>query len=239
MGQSTAPVNDATRFGVLAIVTRPAGCGPCGALGIRHSVFCGFIGSGVGTQPGGGAEELIAPSVLNRTPADAVVSLDATVLLTNVTLTGSSIDPRAPPHPATLLAMMLLVTVTPYHSRLFKGNAPTSEPFNCCRRRPPPLPLSALLPMMRFALITRLWPTPSLIPGGQSTSTTEPHSRPLGRTRSLLAPAMARPPPLVGSVGLMLWLKRIQLLVIVPLKLTPECTMPPPSPLLMLPAIQL
>ncbi len=105
-------MNVSTRFGVLAIVTRPAGCGPCGALGIRHSVFCGFIGSGVGTQPGGGAEELIAPSVLNSAPADAVVSLDATVLLTNVTFNASCIDTPAPSHPATLLAMMLLVTVT-------------------------------------------------------------------------------------------------------------------------------
>ena len=224
---------------MLAIVTRPAGCGPCGALGIRHSVFCGFNGSGVGVQPGGGAEELIAPSVLNSTPADAVVSLDATVLLTNVTFNASCIDTPPPSHPATLLAMMLLVTVTPYHCELNNGNVPTSEPFNCCRRRPPPLPLSALLPMMRFALTTRPWPIPSPIPGGQSTSTTEPHSRPLGRTRSLLAPAMVRPPPLVGRVGLTLWLKRIQLLAIVPLKVTPACTMPAPSPLLRLPAIQL
>src|SRR6267143_5265776 len=101
LDHTTISGNDSVRFGVLAIVTRPAGCGPCGALGVRHSVFCGFNGSGVGVQPGGGAEELIAPSVLNSTPADAVVSLDATVLLTNVTFNASCIDTPPPSHPAT------------------------------------------------------------------------------------------------------------------------------------------
>ena len=67
-------------------------------------------------QPGGGADELIAPSVLNSTPADAVVSLDTTVLLTKVTFNASCIDTPPPSQPATLFAMMLFVTVTPYHS---------------------------------------------------------------------------------------------------------------------------
>ena len=67
------------------------------------------------TQPGGGAEELIAPSVLNSTPADAVVSFDTTVLLTKVTFSASCIDTPPPSQPATLLAMTLLVTVTSYH----------------------------------------------------------------------------------------------------------------------------
>src|ERR1700694_5450191 len=128
--------SESIRFGVFAIVARPAGCGLCGASASRHSGFCGLVGSGVGTQPGGGADELIAPSGLKSTPADAVVSLDTTVLLTNVTFSASCIDTPPPSQPATLLAMMLLVTVTPYHWALVNGNVPTSEPLACCKRKP-------------------------------------------------------------------------------------------------------
>src|SRR5215470_9502326 len=119
-------------------------------------------------HPGGGADELIAPSVLNSTPADAVVSFDTTVLLASVTLSASCNDTPPPSQPATLLAITLLVTVTSYHCVFTIGNVPTSTPFTCCKRRPPPLPLSALLPMMRFASITSPGPVPSPIPGGQS-----------------------------------------------------------------------
>ena len=43
-----------------------------------------------------------------------------------------------------------------------------AEPLICCRRKPPPLPLSALLPSSRFASITKPGPVPSPSPGGQS-----------------------------------------------------------------------
>ncbi len=49
--------------------------------------------------------------VLNRTPAEAVVALETTVLLMKFTFRASSRETPAPSQPATLLAMMLLVTV--------------------------------------------------------------------------------------------------------------------------------
>src|SRR5260370_38110200 len=101
-------------FGVFCIVTKPAGCGMAGALLSMQFAFCGCVGSGVGRHPGGGEGALIAPKVLNSTPAEAVVSFEATVLLVNTVLNESCKDTPAPSHPATLFAMMLLVTVMPY-----------------------------------------------------------------------------------------------------------------------------
>src|SRR5882672_9261688 len=97
------------------MVTRPAGCGRCGASLTVQFPFCGCVGSGVGVQPGGGEAAMGAPKALKSTPAEAVVSLDAIVLLTSRTFSASSSDTPAPSQPATLLAMMLLVTVTVYH----------------------------------------------------------------------------------------------------------------------------
>ena len=48
-----------------------------------------------------------------------------------------------------------------------------------------------------------------------------------------------RPPPLVGIVGLVLWLKRMVLCSMSPLKVNPIWPTPPPSPLLRLPHTQL
>src|SRR2546430_2880713 len=107
-----------------------------------------------------------APSVLNSTPEEAVVSLDAIVLLMMFTFSASSSEMPAPSQPATLLVMMLLVTVTPYQLLGVVGNASTSPPLTACRRMPPPLPLSAPLPMIRLALITRPGPVPSLVVAG-------------------------------------------------------------------------
>src|SRR5690349_6582641 len=116
-------------FGVFCMVTRPAGCGMCGALVPRQFGFCGCIGSGVGRQPGGGDAASIAPRVLNSTPAEAVVSLEATVLLTKEVLKLSCSDTPAPSQPATLLAMMLFVTVMSYQRCGAAGNAATSVPL--------------------------------------------------------------------------------------------------------------
>src|SRR5512135_325129 len=180
-----------------------------------------------------------APRVLKSTPAEAVVSLATTVLLKNFTANASSIETPPPSHPATLFVMMLLVMVTSFHRFGLVGVlAATSWPFTPCNRMPPPPPLSAVLPMIRLALITRPRPVPSLSPGGQSWSFTEPHSVP-AMTGSGDAPSTAIPPPLVGMVGLLLWLNRIQLLEILPFKLNPLCTTPPPSPVLRLPHTQL
>ena len=51
-----------------------------------------------------------------------------------------------------------------------RGSVETSVPLTCCRRIPPPLPLSAALAWIRLALMTRPGPVPSLSPGGQSAS---------------------------------------------------------------------
>jgi hypothetical protein len=171
-------------FGVFCMVTKPAGCGICGPLESKQFGFCGCEGSGVGKHPGGGEAALAAPKVLNNTPAEAVVSLEATVLLTNSVLKESCSDTPAPSHPATLFAMMLLVTVMPYQRSGFFTNAATSLPLVWRKRSPPPLPSSALLPRIRFESITRFGPVPSPMPGGQSRSVTPPHSWPFGKVRS-------------------------------------------------------
>src|SRR5215468_4372590 len=133
------------RVGVFLMVTNPAGCGICAALWLRQFGSCGLVvKSVVGLQPGGGDAASTAPSVLKSTPADAVVSFETMVLFTRVARRASSMDTPAPSQPATLFAMMLFWTVTPYQvfgSRLY-GVVTTSVPLTCCRRRPPPLPLS-------------------------------------------------------------------------------------------------
>src|SRR5512139_4179517 len=242
-------------FGVLCIVTSPDTWLVEVVTGLMQLGSCGRVGSVVGVQPGGGTAARGAPRVLNSTPAEAVVSLEITVLLMNFTASASCIDTPPPSHPATLLAMMLLVTVTLFHPGLREawgplvigfgpfGNATTSWPLTICSRRPPPVPLSALLPMIRLASMTRLRPVPSGSPGGQSWSVVEPHSIvvPSGSVsnRSGEAPRTARPPPWVGIVGLAVWLNRIQLFEMVPSLMKPECATPPASPVLRLPQIQL
>src|ERR1700739_2965002 len=96
------------------------------------------------------------------------------VLLIKLTTNASCSETPAPSQPATLLVMMLLVTLTVFQrqeeSAVFEhetdpfGKLSTSEPFTCCNRRPPPLPLSAELPRIRLALITVPGPISSLGP---------------------------------------------------------------------------
>src|SRR5579871_381620 len=109
---------------------------------------------------------------LNSVPEDAVASLWTIVLFTRFTMSESSNDTPAPSQPATLLAMMLFVTLTEFHWQFdtllqlvllrASGILVTSVPLTCCRRSPPPLPESAALPRIRFASTTMLRPTPSL-----------------------------------------------------------------------------
>ena len=136
----------------------------------------------------------------------------------------------APSQPATLLAMMLLVTLTVFQGQFARvelehrrdpfGKLSTSVPLTCCNRRPPPLPLSAALPWIRLALITRPGPVPSLgeiVPGGetQSWSLVEHGGSASG------APMTSRPPPLVLMVGFVLWLNRIELCSMWPFLVNP------------------
>src|SRR5256884_7924548 len=99
--------------------------------------------------------------------------------------------------------MLFLVTCPEYQGEGAVGNVTTSEPLTLCKRRPPPLPLSAALPMIRLALITRPGPVPSPgilgVGGTQSASVVAPHG---GSTSG--APITRIPPPLAGMVGLVL-----------------------------------
>src|SRR6266550_1222022 len=112
----------------------------------------------VGSQPGGGRLTYGAPIVLNSTPEEAVVSLATTVLLMKLTFNASCSETPPPSQPATLSAMMLLVTLTPYQLLELVEKRPTSAPLTSCRRRPPPVPDSAELPCSKFASITRPGP---------------------------------------------------------------------------------
>src|ERR1700693_1863537 len=147
-----------------------------------------------------------APRVLKSTPAEAVVSFDMIVLLTRLTTSASCRDTPAPSQPATLLAMMLLVTLTEYQRLGVLGKVTTSVPLTPWKRMPPPLPLSAELPMIKLALITMLGPVPSLVPGAQSASGAAPHTGSVSGE-----PMITIPPPLVAIVALTLWLNRIEL----------------------------
>ena len=141
--------------------------------------------------------------MLKSTPDEAVVSLDMTVLLMKSTFNASTSETPAPSQPATLLVMILLVTLTEYHCAGVVGKVTTSEPLMFCKRSPPPLPLSAALPIIRLALISRPGPTPSLGPirlvaPTQSWSTVEHGGSTSGE------PMIRSPPPLAGIVGLVL-----------------------------------
>src|SRR6516164_7883739 len=124
----------------------------------------------------GGALANGAPMLNVSTPEEASESLLKMLLLRMATFNESCSDIPAPSQPTSLLTIMLLVTETLFQSDGCVGKVETSDPLICCRRMPPPLPLSAMLPWIRLALITRLWPVPSLSPGGQSWSIWCPHT---------------------------------------------------------------
>src|SRR5258705_9979750 len=175
------PARAEVKLELLAMVTRPAGCG---ADEVADVVWF--------EAPG--ALACVAPSVLKSTPDEAVVTFDMTVLLAKFTNSESCNETPPPSQPATLLAMMLLVTSTEYHLVGVLGKLVTSVPFTDCRRVPPQLPLSAALPITRMALIFRPRPVPSLKPAAQSMSVTEPHSAPVGAKPSGAEPMIMMPP---------------------------------------------
>src|SRR5580765_1675987 len=199
----------AVRVELFWMATKPAGCG-------RDEVPQFEV------QVGPPALAIGAPRVLKSTPDDAVVSLPMIVLLMMLTCNESSREMPAPSQPATLLAMMLLVTSAEYQRdgrRLLpvvtarpSGKNVISDPFRPWKRIPPPLPLSAALPMIMLALICKCGPVPSPVPGAQSPSGAVPQ---MGSVSG--APRIAIPPPLVGIVGLVLWLNRIALCSMSPL----------------------
>src|SRR3984893_16601363 len=130
--------NDEVRFTLFCMVTSPAACGLVHTMRLP----CASV------QPGGtGMLASGAPIVLNSPPAVAVVSLETTVLLIKFTFRASCIETPPPSQPATLFAMMLLKMLTSYHRSGSCGKRATSVPLTPCSRMPPPLPLSAVLPM--------------------------------------------------------------------------------------------
>src|SRR5215469_1567694 len=114
------------------------------------------------------------PILKVSTPDEASASLCAMVLLVIFTFNASCSEMPAPSQPAILLLMMLLVMVTSCQRFGCVLKVATSVPLMDWRRMPPPLPLSAELPWIRLALITKPGPVPSLNPGGQSASGIEP-----------------------------------------------------------------
>src|SRR5260370_8384342 len=123
-GQTTpGTVNAGSKFRLCLCVSNPAGWKFESVTGLVHPALV------VGLQPGGGTLLFGAPSVSNSTPADAVVSLEVTVLFERLTFTASWIDTPPPAQPATLFAMPLLVTLIAYQSLRLLGLFPISFPL--------------------------------------------------------------------------------------------------------------
>src|ERR1700730_15022692 len=119
----------------------PAGCGVEVVTGVVQIPWA-FL------PPGGHGPCVLARGarrVLKSTPAEAVVSLDAMVLLMMSRFRASSSEMPAPSQPATLLSMMLLVMLTEYQLPGAVGKLSTSEPLTFCSAMPPPVPDSAAL----------------------------------------------------------------------------------------------
>ena len=136
------------------------------------------MSSAVRRRGRGGDWELAsgAPRVLKSTPEEAVVSLEAMVLLMRFTANASCSDTPAPSQPATLLAMMLLVTWTEYHSPDSSGKRAMSVPLTAWKRNAAAAAAFRGVALNRLALITRPGPVPSLSPERNPLSVTLPHS---------------------------------------------------------------
>src|SRR5215472_1859461 len=144
--------SDAMNSALCEALESPAGCGVDRGTQLPLPPFWLTKSGGHGV----GALACVAKKAPKRAPDDAVVSFDTIVLLIRLTPIESCSDTPPPSHPATLLAMMLLVTLTVYQRSGLFGNCDTSEPLTPWNRIPPPEPASAALPMIRLALIIRL-----------------------------------------------------------------------------------
>src|SRR5882672_5499984 len=193
---------DARNSAVWPALESPAGCG---ADRGTQAMLAPMASRGQGV----GALAWVEKKAPKSVPDDAVESSDTIVLLIRFTTRESCNDTPPPSHPATLLVMMLFVTLTEYQRDEVPGKVETSEPFTPWKRMPPPAPASAALPMIRLALISRFGPMPSpTVPNAwlQSVSGSPGH---VGSVSGALM--MSRPPPLLGVVGLVAWLNMIVL----------------------------
>src|ERR1700756_695457 len=208
------------------LLESPAGCGSDNGMQ-RVEAPEASRGQGVGELASG------AKKAPNRVPDEAVESLETIVLLIRLTPIASCKEMPPPSQPATLLATMLLVTVTVYQRSGLLGKVPTSTPLTPWKRMPPPLPASAALPIIRLALMTKLRPRPSpTVPNACEQSA----SGSPGQIGSVSGALMTRrPPPLLGVVGFVAWLKRMVLCWMLPSQTKPRCETPAPSPVLRFP----
>src|SRR6266581_1758325 len=112
-------VSEARNSAVCPALDTPAGCGSDAGM---HCTLppCASRGHGVGAL----AWEANWPP--KSVPDVAVESLDTMVLLIRFTTSESCRDTPAPSQPATLLAMMLLVTFTEYQRDAVVGKVDTS-----------------------------------------------------------------------------------------------------------------
>src|SRR5919109_1074574 len=147
--------SDARNSAVWPALESPAGCGSDKGT---HGMLAPTESRGQGV----GALACGAKKAPNSVPDEAVESLDMMVLLIKFTTKESCNDTPPPSQPATLLAIMLFVTLTEYQRSGLLGKAETSVPLTPWKRIPPPLPASAALPRIRLALITIPGPVPSL-----------------------------------------------------------------------------
>src|SRR5260221_14763140 len=106
-GQLIVDGRFAVSIALLLMLTSPAGCGV-------DVVICTVQKPCALVPPGGQLCVLAsgAPRVLVSVPAEAVVTFEMIVLLTTCTLNASSSETPPPSHPATLLAMILLLSMT-------------------------------------------------------------------------------------------------------------------------------
>ena len=131
---------DAKNSALCPALERPAGWGSDSGT---HGILAPWPsrGQGVGELACG------AKNAPKSAPDEAVESLEMIVLLMRFTPSESCNDTPPPSHPATLLAMMLLVTLTEYQrDGIVLGKKPTSAPLTPWKRMPPPLPLPQRYP---------------------------------------------------------------------------------------------
>src|ERR1700757_2721146 len=186
---------------------------------------------------GVGALAWSAKKAPNSVPDEAVESLEMIVLLIRFTPIASCNDTPPPSQPATLLAMMLFVTVTVNQFAGVRGKLPTSSPLTPWKRTQPPAPASEAFPRIRLALTTSPGPMPSpTVPKAWLQSA----SGGPGQVGSVSGALMIiKPPPLLGVVGLVAWLKRIALCSMSPFQTNPTWVTPAPSPVVKFPHTQL
>src|SRR6266481_5888994 len=136
-----SPLKVVVSSGEFCVLVTPADCGHDAVLA-PDGLFC--------TQVPAGALATGVPTPWVSTPEVASESLLAMVLLTILTFNESCSDIPPPSQPTMLFTIMLLVIETLFQRDGCPGKEATSVPLTCCRRIPPPLPLSAILPWMRL-----------------------------------------------------------------------------------------